>query len=315
MKSKLEGASILITGANGGIGLETVKLILNHNPKRVVLACRTIEKAVEAKSRLPKEMFSKVSIDTAGGYDMTNQKAIEHAVSELPRGEQFDIVFLQSGGMIVSNDFKFVTANGVRIERTIYQNVIGGYLTVRYLDAAGLIAPGARVVFAGGEGARGIKGLMPKPHFGSAAKLEQYVTKGNGIYSDFAAIGVSKFVLGLLIQKLATLGHDREYIWFSPGLTAGTKGLREVPQPKRFIMENIGFPMMQAIGIAQSPKQAARKYVESLNGKYGRNGDLIGAPEGKSLGKLTDQKPMNDDLTNLDLQEGFWQIVQKSIAT
>jgi len=49
--------------------------------------------------------------------------------------------------------------------------------------------------------------------------------------------------------------------------------------------------------------------VDSLKGKYGQNGDLIGAPEGKAWGKLVDQKPMNEGLTNLQFRDSFWEII------
>ena len=38
-------------------------------------------------------------------------------------------------------------------------------------------------------------------------------------------------------------------------------------------------------------------------------GSLIGAPEGKAIGKLVDQKPMNPALTNYQLINTFWSEV------
>ncbi len=66
---------------------------------------------------------------------------------------------------------------------------------------------------------------------------------------------------------------------------------------------------MNIFGIAQSPKQAAQKFVDCLDGKHGKSGDLIGAPEGKPLGKLVDQKPMNAGLTNFKFIQTFWEVV------
>ncbi|MCP4100786.1 MAG: hypothetical protein GY750_05080, partial [Lentisphaerae bacterium] len=42
-----------------------------------------------------------------------------------------------------------------------------------------------------------------------------------------------------------------------------------------------------------------------------KNGDLIGAPEGKALGKLVDQKPMNSALTNHQFRDVFWEITNE----
>ncbi len=283
--------------------------LIEEKISRIVLACRTQKKADKTKLQLQSK--SDTQLEAFGGFDMSNRDSIKTAIQALPENKPFDIIFLQAGGMVVADDFQFVTVAGKAIEKTIYQNVIGGYLTLKYLEEQNLIAPNARIVFAGGEGARGIKGMIGKPEFNSLDNFLSYIHNGEGKYSDINALGVSKFMSALLVQKLARRNDDREYIWFSPGLTAGTKGLINVPNPKKFIMERIGFPMMQLFGLAQNPKQAAKKYVGALSGKYGKNGELIGAPDGKALGKLVDQKPMNLGLTNQQFIDAFWNIVAK----
>lgn len=310
MQSTIKGASILITGANGGIGIETVKLLIEEGAARIVLATRTQEKAEWAYSQLVSDMPT--HLEPQGGFDMNDADRIRQAVDDLPSDKPFDIVFLQSGGMVVGDAFQFVEANGHSIERTVHQNTIGAYLTLKYLEERQLIKQDARIVFAGGEGARGISGLIEKPHFYSAEDFLSYLSEGREGYKAINAIGVSKLASALLVQKLASLRSDREYVWFSPGLTGGTKGLDGLPNPQRFLTKHIGFPLMQFIGLAQGPKQAARKYVEALAGTYGQNGDLIGAPEGKALGKLVDQKAMNPSLTDPFLQEAFWQLISNA---
>lgn len=308
--SGLRNASILITGANGGIGMETVKLLMQEGVSRIALACRTQEKAELAKAEL--QNISSTQLEAYGGFDMTKAESIHHAVLSLSKDRPFDVVFLQSGGMVVANEFQFVKTNALSLEKTIYQNVLGGYLTVKYLEESNLLSPKARIVFAGGEGARGIPGMIEKPVFPTTDDLRSYILTGRKKYNDINALGVSKFMNALLVQKLATLDKRREYVWFSPGLTGGTKGLDAVPNPKRFVMKHMLFPTIQFLGLAQGPKQAAKKYLDCLAGKYGKSGDLIGAPAGKALGKLTDQKPMNLALINQELQDAFWEIVVDS---
>lgn len=310
MQNNIKNMSILVTGANGGIGMETIKLLVQADAARIVLACRSQAKAESTKGKL--QGFGSTNLEAAGGFDMTQEESIRKAVERLPSGQQFDIVFLQSGGLVAGDSFQFVHARGMQVERTIFQNTLGGYLTLKYLEARQLIRPGARIVFAGGEGARGIPGMIQKPVFTSVADFQSYVSEGRAKYNDLNAIGISKFASALLVQKLAAVGMDREYVWFSPGLTGGTKGLDSVPGPKRILLKHIGFPIMRLLGLAQSPAQAAAKYVACLAGEHGRNGDLIGAPEGKALGKLVDQKPMNPCLTNHLLRDAFWEMTQRS---
>lgn len=305
----IKDANIFITGPNGGIGLETVRMLVQKGAKRIALACRTIEKATWTKQELLKEGTTKTILDPYGGFDMNNRNSIREAVHKISASAPFDIIFLQAGGMVVADDFQFVSGNGIQIEKTIYQNTIGACLTFMYLEERGLVAPDARIVFPGGEGARGIKGLIKKPEFHSVEDLQTYIHRGLGSYKDLDAIGCSKFMSGLLVQQLAENDQERAYVWFSPGLTSGTNGLRDVPQPKRFFFEHVGFPLMNLLGIAQSPRQAARKYVDCLDGKYGKSGDLLGAPEGRALGKIVDQKPMNAGLTNYQFRQAFWNII------
>lgn len=125
------------------------------------------------------------------------------------------------------------------------------------------------------------------------------------------AIGVSKFMSALWVQKLAQLNCDMEVLWFSPGLTYGTNGLNAMPPVKRWIMKNIAFGAMGLLGLAQSPKSGARKNYNSLSGAIGKNGDILGAPEKKALGKITDQRPMNTSLTDQKLQDEFWNILEE----
>ena len=168
MESRILDANILITGANGGIGTEVVKQLLTYKPRRIVLACRTKEKAESVLKQLPE---SSTQIEAVGGFDMNDSIAIKTAINDLPGDQKFDIVFLQSGGMVVSNRFEFVTVNGTTIERTVHQNAIGGLLTVKYLEELDLIHRNARIVFAGGEGARGIPKLIQKPDFKTRAEI------------------------------------------------------------------------------------------------------------------------------------------------
>lgn len=309
MKIDVEKASVLITGANGGIGFEVVKQLIKKKTHRIILACRTQEKANAVKDKLPK---SNTIIEAYGGFDMNYPESIKNVVEIIPKEKKIDIVFLQSGGMVVSNQYQFISKGGKPIEKTMFQNVFGAYCTLMFLEQNNLITSNARIVFAGGEGARGIKGMIEKPTFDSVSALRSYIFNGDDMYSDINALGISKFMSALLVQKLAAIDREKTYVWFSPGLTAGTNGLRNVSQPKRFIMEKIGFPIMKLFGLAQSPEKAAGKFTDCLVGIYGKSGDVLGAPEGKTLGKLVDQKPMNNGLTNLQFINAFWDIIEET---
>jgi len=312
--------SVFITGANGGLGLETIKYLIEDGYRDITMAARTEAKAQQARRDVLEAtgVEQPPTLTAAGGFDMTDPTRIEEAVEALPRGKQFDIAFLQVGGAVFTSDYATVQINGQSYEKTVFQNVLGGHITLALLRKHGLIAPNAKVIVAGGEGARGLPPLIEKPEFASPKALRQYVTgdfSSAKPYNPMNAIGVSKLLAALWSLKLAELeGDNFSTIWFSPGFTYGTQGLKTAPKIRRWFMENIGFKLFALMGRAQSPRDGARKYADVIEGKIGQNGDVIGAPEGKGLGEFVDQTPMNSAFSDGALRDEFWAIANEVYA-
>ena len=51
LKADLEGKSVMVTGANTGIGLETAKHFARMGPARLIITCRTEQKGQDAVAR------------------------------------------------------------------------------------------------------------------------------------------------------------------------------------------------------------------------------------------------------------------------
>lgn len=310
--------NIFMTGANGGLGFETALQLVDAKVNSLTLGARTTVKSEGAKKRLLTK-YPKVSTEliTSGGYDMTNPKAIKNAVSKLPKEVIYDVIFLQSGGVFFTDDYQYTQFNGMRWEATVFQNAIGGLITYYALKERGLVAQDARIVFAGGEGARGIPGMIEKPIFNNIAALESYLFGKTNVpkYNPMNAIGVSKLLSAFMVMKLAETAKKETFVWFSPGLTGGTNGLKDNPPLKRFMMEKVAFPIAKLFGFSQSPQQGAAKYVDALFGKYGGNGDVLASPDGKTLGPIVDQKPMNVMFNKPEVINQFWQIIQDNFSS
>ena len=313
--SSLSRKRVLVTGANGGLGLATCTRLLAEGAV-VVLACRTEAKAAAASAEAV--CGAGVSADravAAGGLDMLDPASVETAVRALPR-DPIDVVFLQAGGWVWADEVRTVTLGGRTIERTIAKNVVGAHATLRALLSSGRLALDARVVVIGGEGARGLPGAIRKPAFTDVEDFERYLRgdwTGRGPYVPIDALGVSKLCAGLWAARLAgRVEGALEVVWFSPGLTAGTGGTAGLPAWKELLFQRVAFPIMVALGKAQWPEQAAAKCVDCLAGRVGEHGDRLGAPEGKALGPLVDQTPLQPLFTERAFQEAVWRACESA---
>jgi NAD(P)-dependent dehydrogenase (short-subunit alcohol dehydrogenase family) len=313
MKSDLSKKSILIVGANGAMAIETIKTLLKDGAENITMAVRSQVKGEAAKQEILKNVKAKPSIlKVVDGFDMNKPENIKVGVQNIVGRKAFDIVFLAAGFAVFTDDYQSVSWNGKKVEKNVFQNMMGSHFTLQELKENNLLQPKARVVIAGGEGSRGIKGLIEKPKFESVKEFRDYIyIKKNPKYSAMNAIGVSKLTGAFWTSKMAELEKDLEVIWFSPGLTSGSSGLDTLPPLKKWIMNNVMFRIFSWIGQAQTPDHGGRKYADVLEGKIGVSGDILGAPEGKSIGKITNQKPMNSLFTDQAYIDEFWTILQE----
>ena len=92
-----EGRSVLITGANSGLGLETAKAFLQKGAK-VILGCRSINKAKLARQELHKNTGSK-KIELLE-IDLSDLKSVEMAGDKvLEKFNKLDILINNAGVM------------------------------------------------------------------------------------------------------------------------------------------------------------------------------------------------------------------------
>jgi len=303
----LQGKHVLITGANGGLGLATSIQALQRGAE-LVLACRTSDKAARAAATaVAAAGVPDTRALAAGGFDMLDPLAIAEAVDALP-ARPVDVVFLQAGGWVWADGFQTVRRGDVAIERTVFQNVVGAHATLAALGRSGRLARGCRVVIIGGEGARGLPGAIDKPSFPDLASFETYLSGASPTpYVPIDALGVAKLCAGLWTRAMARRTDAIEVVWFTPGLIAGTGGTAGMAAAKEWLLQHVAFPVMVWLGRAQWPAQAAAKCVDCLAGRVGAHGDLLGAPEGQAIGALTDQGPMQPLFDDLALQDALWR--------
>lgn len=307
---------ILVTGASSGIGLATAQELALQGASQVVMAVRSLEKGEAAKKTLLQTGdIREDQLLVVGGFDMLSPQKIAAAVPELSN-EPIDAVFLNAGGWVYTDNYQTENFNGETIEKTIFQNVFGSHVTLSELLRQSKLSNSARVVTSYGEGARGL-GPIPKPGFESVKVFLDYAqAKGDKLpeYKPPASLGASKFYSAIWSQRLSQeLRGRHEVVCMSPGFTA-TAGIRGLPKPAEFLFKNVGFPILVALGKAQTTSNAAKKCVDVISGRVGQSGDILGAPGGKGLGNLVDQKPLNAAFTNDEFQSAFWDLIVQTVG-
>jgi NAD(P)-dependent dehydrogenase (short-subunit alcohol dehydrogenase family) len=144
----------LITGANSGIGLETVRQLSHLGYKKIILACRTIEKGEQTIKKLLDEgyeaMYSVVTVNLA------NKDSSYKALKELIiRNHKIDLLILNAcvspGGLEKNND---------GMELTFASALLGHHILAMGLLKANLLSTNAKIVTAGSEAARGDVPMM-----------------------------------------------------------------------------------------------------------------------------------------------------------
>ncbi|EMR85851.1 hypothetical protein ACHAPC_007627 [Botrytis cinerea] len=91
----LSKSTVLITGANAGLGLEAAHEILLSKPERLILAVRDIEKGDVAKRELQNRTTSSTQIDVHK-LDHSSFRSVQNFVKEL-EGQRVDIAILNAG--------------------------------------------------------------------------------------------------------------------------------------------------------------------------------------------------------------------------
>ena len=140
--------SVLVTGANSGLGFEAAAQLAEAGYGRVILACRTLAKAESARSalveRVGRDPFETLAID------VSSIASAEAASAELlARAQRIDALLLNAG--MVSGPAMRKSADG--LEEAFAASIIGHHIFATRLLDAGLVPAGGRIVIAGSEAA------------------------------------------------------------------------------------------------------------------------------------------------------------------
>lgn len=126
-QKNMEGMTVLVTGANSGIGKETAKELARKGA-RVLMACRNMETANKARDEIIKETGNKSVV--LYNLDLSSMESVRKFAKEVCASEQHLDVLIHNAG--VAQTFRrSVTSEG--LEATMATNHYGPFLLTHLL--------------------------------------------------------------------------------------------------------------------------------------------------------------------------------------
>ncbi len=302
----------LITGANAGLGFDAAAQLAERGYAHVILACRTVEKAEAARKKLTqrvgKDVFDVLAIDVAD-LDASRQAAR----TLLERGRKIDLLVLNAG---LARQTLEHTAQG--IEMTLAASLFGHHLLTMELLSADKLAPGAHIVIAGSEAARGeVPGFrlfdyeaIKESVGGSIDAVMDAVASGeqpDRYNSNSTYVNAKLWVAWWAAALSPLLPDSMVVVSVSPGSVPSTSFARHFPAWMRWIV----LPMTKVIGpwfgMAGSVAQGAQRYVDAGDFATDASGKFWASPPGKMVGPLEVQTQAHFE--DKALQEAAWRSV------
>lgn len=293
--------SIMITGANAGIGKETARqLAMIKTTKVIYLACRNLKKAEVAKKELieatRRDIFKIILLD------VSKPKTVKKAVAQLEN--PIDALIMNAGGTGGKTPEK-LTKEGVT-ELTA-SNLLGHVVLVNELIKENKLNKVA--LFASSEAARGIKKMgMKRPNL-SDNSVEEFIsifdgTKFKGNFDPFQVYGWIKYGGTLWMSNMADKHPSIKFISMSPGGTRGTNGMDDLPLLKRIFLKHIGMKLiMPLMGMSHSVEKGAKRFVDGINNPKFESGVFYASKENILTGPVVNQSTIWKDLDNPMIQK------------
>ena len=306
--STLPEKTVLITGANAGIGKDVARqLALRPEMARIYLACRNQDRAATAKAELEaatgRHIFDIILMDVA---DLGSVRAGLAAING-----SLDALVMNAGGVGGKTPMD-LTADGVTY--MFASNVLGHAVLLEGLlgeDRLGEVA-----VFAGSESARGVPKLrMKRPSFVSTSADELASVIDGSYFADRKtdrnlAYGQVKYIGALWMAYLARQHPHRRFITVSPGNTSGTEGPNDLGLPLRLAARYV----MPYLGISHKLDMGAKRLVDGVTDPTLSSGVFYASAANKLTGPLVDQAEIFPDLANPSFQDHANEAIDRFIT-
>jgi NAD(P)-dependent dehydrogenase (short-subunit alcohol dehydrogenase family) len=287
----LSGRTAVVTGANGGLGLQTA-LALAGAGAHVVLAARDAAKTAAAEERI-RVSHPAASLEVVP-LDLGDLSSVSAAARTLARHERVDLLVNNAGVMAMPQR---TTADGFEMQFGV--NHLGHWALTAHLLPALLRAPAARVVTVTSTARHRARRLDP---------ADPHMRRDYGPWASYARSKMANLHFGLgLQQRFAAARVSAISLLSHPGLTNTDLQARAVREGGA---GRVGafFEVMTARS-GMSPFEGARPQLRAATDPRARGGELYG-PRYGSHGPAV-RRPI---LRRIGLQEQIdvlWQVSER----
>ena len=304
--------SILITGANVGLGKETARqLALKGTTEKIILACRNPQKAQAAKTDL--EASTGRNIFDIVIMDVSDPDSVRKAVNALQ--EPVDAVVLNAGGMGGKTPGKLTPSGMNELAAT---NILGHVVLVDELIKQEKLKN--VVVLASSEAARGIKKMgMHQPDLKTSSP-DEFASILDGSYfgekfDPMQAYGHVKYAATQWMSSLSRKHPEIRFISMSPGATSGTAITEELPLINKIMFKYVMMPIVMPLqGMIHGLDKGAKRFVDGISDASYKSGTFYASKDGKVVGPVVDQSSFFGDLKNEEYQDNAYEAVYRFVS-
>lgn len=299
--------SILITGANIGIGKESARQLALLGVEKIYLGCRNLEKAEAAKQEL--EQVTGKTVFEILQLDLADLGSVRQAVSNLK--EPVEALLMNAGGT-GGKEFLRKDSNGVT--QSFNTNVLGHVVLAEALLKLGKLTKVA--VFAGTEVIRGVPQMGIKQFKLESSSVDEFASVVNGsifkgVKDPLIPYGPIKYMGVLWMSSLARQYPKVRLVSMSPGGTLGTDGMSTLPVLKK-VMFTVMMRVMVTFGRMHNVDVGAKRFVDALTDDSFESGKFYGSKKGVA-GSIIEQSSIFSDLANEEIQNNAKQAIHQFI--
>lgn len=300
--------SILITGANAGLGKESARqMAMQTGIEKIYLGCRNEEKARIAKQELEqvtgKKIFEIIKIDVS---DLDSVRAAVKSLKEPVEG-----LVMNAGG---TGGKKFLEKTKDGVTQIFAVNLLGhAALTNELLKAKKLTKV---ALYAGSEAARGVKEMgMKRPEL-KTSSVDEFSSICEGVLfgntkDATVPYGPIKYMAALWMSSIAREYPEIRFVTMSPGATTGTEGFNTLSPVKQYVMKGM-MKVMLMIGKVHKLEVGAQRFVHGLLNESYKSGIFYGSQKGLT-GPIGEQSRLFSDLSNEQFQDNAKNAIHRFI--